>query len=1351
MRVVYLFCFGGFFISYVTCSVYENHPPIFDYVHPLAPQNYEGNYTGNPNYTFTIKARVRDPNLSVNISEYRGSQETSVVTLNCTHINNSVTCDVYINSVVDRERNTVLAITLVATSSNAQAPQSFKPVKVFLNDVNDESPAFELPSYQVTVYENHTVGSSIESLVIKAKDPDNGEGGTVTYRIEPSGQAHALYDGYFNITVKTEDASATIFLLKELDYENLTFLQYNIIATDGGPIRLSSSAELLVKVKDVQDKAPVFLHLPYVKSVQENERGVIFTASAIDGDLGIPRKVLYSPLEGRCAKYLHINNQSGIISVAANQVLDRDSGDIAASLGVCFITIKAYEMGNEKPNLTHSNTSFALTIEDINDNAPNFTYCPRSYNGRVPENSTEVSISFNENIFVQDIDQNGHNKINVTVHFNNMTLYSGIEASPSEIIGKGIVLLRVNKEFDYEKQTFVDLVVQATDTDKPSMNSTCTVRVQIIDINDNDPQFLSPEYKFYVPENSCNGTHVGYINATDEDSGDFGNVFYQFSGTEKRFEVDRDSGEIYVATNQNCNCSSKVCENSEIDREKNPVYYLTAVAQDGGGKRTPVSVEIHINDTNDNPPTFRDYETSIKEGDFEFSSGKSQFSLTATDDDLKGTINSQISFCFVDVNDNCKTHTHFNISESGDIMCIKELDYEDLASQSNGGIGVLHLKIKAYDHGISPLYSVVNLTIYVQDINDQEPVFNTSYNCSVKENSVQGTSVLTVSAYDADGTAPNNEMSYFIFSGGSDQFYMDSNSGDITVQYAAKLDREVVSSYNLTVIAIDRGNPQKTGTTNVTVELIDVNDKPPRFLNLPQILKVKENETGHQNYFNFTVLGFDEDIGSNLTYTIAVANLTYTIAVEDAEFVNSSWNKLKHQVVQDYFTITPTGLMKKSPNVDAEVVSRMVLNVTVNDINTHPDYESSSSEQLTIEILDENDNPPIFTKKQLSTGILRSSAINTEVFDLGEYVRDNDVSAINRIHKYTLSPNAQSRCGSQFCVSGNGTVTSNVLFSQKGHLVLNISVSDDAGMDFTQLDIYIIDESQQLSMHFQRQKNDVYQIKDEVLELVSQVLGYRCVFDEVGPYTDENGRVIEFEALLKFHVLDETNKKVLDASFVESILDKRGDRLQDLRNEHGVRSIGALQIRSLNSEENKIKETYILVAVIVLLTVILGIVIYFYIISTTRFKRKLKAATISTVSEKQNDNLGAQYIPGSNQFVSTKNPLLDKEEEVKRRMNDFDQRSLAGSENSLDMNNVEYAKRNHDNDNPIEEKEVIMDLYGEDEQFPTGMNDEAVLLNQVLQQNAQTTPTVKNEGSQNEQQDGGTINESYEIVESTDV
>lgn len=57
--------------------------------------------------------------------------------------------------------------------------------------------------------------------------------------------------------------------------------------------------------------------------------------------------------------------------------------------------------------------------------------------------------------------------------------------------------------------------------------------------------------------------------------------------------------------------------------------------------------------------------------------------------------------------------------------------------------------------------------------------------------------------------------------------------------------------------------------------------------------------------------------------------------------------------------------------------------------------------------------------------------------------------------KSAVFPNVQSRCD-QFCVSGNGTVTSNVLFSQKGSKELNISVSDDAGLDFTQLDVSTI-------------------------------------------------------------------------------------------------------------------------------------------------------------------------------------------------------------------------------------------------------------------------------------------------------
>jgi hypothetical protein len=90
----------------------------------------------------------------------------------------------------------------------------------------------------------------------------------------------------------------------------------------------------------------------------------------------------------------------------------------------------------------------------------------------------------------------------------------------------------------------------------------------------------------------------------------------------------------------------------------------------------------------------------------------------------------------------------------------------------------------------------------------------------------------------------------------------------MSVQIGANLDRESVSSYNMTIIAIDRGNPQKTGTTNVTVMVDDVNDTPPEFLNLPAEIQVEENGTNHRTVFQCNAT--DKDINSKLMYYIKV-------------------------------------------------------------------------------------------------------------------------------------------------------------------------------------------------------------------------------------------------------------------------------------------------------------------------------------------------------------------------------------------------------------------------------------------------------------------------------------------------
>ncbi|XP_065923614.1 protocadherin alpha-3-like [Magallana gigas] len=327
-----------------------------------------------------------------------------------------------------------------------------------------------------------------------------------------------------------------------------------------------------------------------------------------------------------------------------------------------------------------------------------------------------------------------------------MTAYNGIEILPASIIGKGMILLRVNKSFDYEAHTSVDLVLKAEDRQNRSLYSICDVHIEIVDTNDNDPKFNSKDYEFYVLENSCDGTFVGIINAFDRDSGSFGQIVYHISETNNRFAINANSGEIFVAKDNGCNCTRTECDDSDLNWEKNPVFYLTAVAQDGGGRRSSVSVEIHLLNINDNAPKFRYfyYETSIKEDSTTFSSGKQQIFVQATDEDDIESTNSQISYCIVDENNICMNHTHFHIDQSGAVSCIKELDYEDLSIPSRINAEELILKIKAFDHGTPPLYSIVDLKIFVQDKSNKNPTVNQTRKCFDEESTGNDHSQSTV-------------------------------------------------------------------------------------------------------------------------------------------------------------------------------------------------------------------------------------------------------------------------------------------------------------------------------------------------------------------------------------------------------------------------------------------------------------------------------------------------------------------------------------------------------------------------------------------------------------------------------
>ena len=142
-------------------------------------------------------------------------------------------------------------------------------------------------------------------------------------------------------------------------------------------------------------------------------------------------------------------------------------------------------------------------------------------------------------------------------------------------------------------------IVEAKEVNGGKLSSTATVTVEVLDLNDNSPQFPKDSYTAIVSESSPEGQKVISIVAEDRDSGDYGSqgIRYKLSGQgAELFNVDPISGTITVAS----------CVQNCLDYETIQAYYLSYSATDnnGEGKKTVINLRISVEDSNDNPPKF---------------------------------------------------------------------------------------------------------------------------------------------------------------------------------------------------------------------------------------------------------------------------------------------------------------------------------------------------------------------------------------------------------------------------------------------------------------------------------------------------------------------------------------------------------------------------------------------------------------------------------------------------------------------------------------------------------------------------------------------------------------------------
>uniref|UniRef100_A0A8C5RRE1 Cadherin domain-containing protein n=1 Tax=Laticauda laticaudata TaxID=8630 RepID=A0A8C5RRE1_LATLA len=305
----------------------------------------------------------------------------------------------------------------------------------------------------------------------------------------------------------------------------------------------------------------------------------VITVAAQDSDSGEAGRLVYSMdalMNSRSLELFGIDSQNGLISTT--EVLDRENMDLH------YFRVTAVDHGIPRLSAT---TMVAITVADRNDHNPVFEQS--EYRETIRENVEEGYPILQLRATDVDSPPNAHIRYRFV---NEQAAHSVFE------IDSRSGLITTSGQVDREKMEKYSLVVESNDQGKEPgpLSSTVRVYITVLDENDNVPQFSeNAHYQGVISEDSPPFTSVLQISATDRDAHANGRVQYTFQNGE-----DGDGDFIIEPT------SGIIRTIRRLDRESIPVYELTAYAVDRGmpPQRTPVHVQVSVQDINDNAPVF---------------------------------------------------------------------------------------------------------------------------------------------------------------------------------------------------------------------------------------------------------------------------------------------------------------------------------------------------------------------------------------------------------------------------------------------------------------------------------------------------------------------------------------------------------------------------------------------------------------------------------------------------------------------------------------------------------------------------------------------------------------------------
>ncbi|XP_054477494.1 cadherin-17 [Anoplopoma fimbria] len=386
--------------------------------------------------------------------------------------------------------------------------------------------------------------------------------------------------------------------------------------------------------------------------------------------------------------------------------------------------------------------------------------------------------------------------------------------------------IHLTEELDREDKDMYILVVFAVDNDDNQVDPPMEIQVLVEDVNDNAPVCANEESVFEVQEGEPVGSLIGQLLAHDDDQDGTLNAQLTYTIVSQNpptspnvFSIDDASGTIQAL--------------SSLQRRDQQVYNLNVRVTDQVFS-TECKVVVKVIDVNNEMPLFEkmDYGSHTLSEDTPV--GHTVLSISATDSDDPDSGSSLIEFHITAGDDNEVFAVETDGKGVGHLVVVKPLDFESSATY----------KLQIDARNPEPLMtgleygseSTAFVSVSLTDV-DEDPEFTLDIlDVTVPENTTKGSVLLTVEAKDPEGKEISFKMD------GDTRGWLEINAATGEIKTKAKLDRETLETFEVTVTAFEKENPAKSSERVVSVRLLDVNDNVPKLMETQAFICVKKPE-----------------------------------------------------------------------------------------------------------------------------------------------------------------------------------------------------------------------------------------------------------------------------------------------------------------------------------------------------------------------------------------------------------------------------------------------------------------------------------------------------------------------------